>query len=269
METKKENKKIISCCNKMDFITGFLAGVSFISVIFIMMLILVLVSFVSKETSVGNRPPKWNDAVINNEANKVDKVDKGTGASVPSPAIIDTSKDYVRGAKNAAIILVEYSDFECPFCKKHSPTIDQLLKDYEGKIGFVYKHYPLPFHKNAQKAAEAAECAGEQGKFWEMHDKLFGTDDLSVEGVKKLAKGLKLNTSQFNKCLDDGKYEQKIKDQTQEAAKLGATGTPATFVNGYKISGAYPVSLFKEVIDAILAGKDPATVENYNKLFVK
>lgn len=255
----------------MDFITGFLAGISFMSVIFIMMLMLILVSFAPKETSVGNSP-NGNNAVVNNEANKVDKVDKvdkGTGASVPSPVSIDTSKDYVRGAKNAAIMLVEYSDFECSFCKKHFPTMDQLLKDYEGKIGFVYKHYPLPFHKNAQKSAETSECAGEQGKFWEMHDKLFTANDLSVENIKKLAKDLKLNTNQFNKCLDDGKYEQKIKDQTQEAVKFGVTGTPATFVNGYKISGSYPVSLFKEVIDAILAGKDPATVENYKNLFVK
>lgn len=268
METKKEDKKTAYCCKKMDFITGFLAGVSFMSVIFIMMLMIVLASFATKEILVGDKPD-GNNAVGNNEANKVDENNKGTDTAVPSPVSIDTSKDYVRGAKNAAIMLVEYSDFECPFCKKHFPTMNQLLKEYEGKIGFVYKHYPLPFHKNAQKAAEATECSGEQGKFWEMHDKLFEGDDLSVENIKKLAKNLKLNTSQFNKCLDDGKYEQKVKDQTQEATKFGVTGTPATFVNGYKISGAHPVSLFKEVIDAILAGKDPATIESYKKLFVK
>ena len=165
-----------------------------------------------------------------------------------------TDQDHMRGNKNAQITLLEYSDFQCPFCIRHEPTLTQLLNDYKDKIRLVYRHFPLTsIHPYAQKAAEASECASEQGKFWEMHDKLFAANgELAVDALKKMAVDLKLNTSQFNNCLDSGKYASKVNQEAAEAQAAGITGTPVTFVNTELVKGAYPVDTFKQIIDGLL-----------------
>lgn len=161
-----------------------------------------------------------------------------------------TKNDHVRGDFNAPITLVEFSDFECPFCARHFPTLNKILDDYNGKVRLVYKHFPLEFHPNAQKAAEASECADEQGKFWEYHDKLFENyQKYSSDNFKQWAKDLGLNIGKFNDCLDSGKFSQKIKDDYQEGLQKGVNGTPATFVNGQLVSGALPYDSFKQIID--------------------
>lgn len=167
----------------------------------------------------------------------------------------DITKDnHVRGDFGAPITLVEFSDFECPFCEKHYPTLKKILNDYQGKVRLVYKHFPLGFHPNAQKAAEASECADEQGKFWAYHDKLFDNQPTgySLEKFKQWAKDLGLNTQKFNNCLDADKYAQKVQADYQEGAQKGVNGTPATFVNGRLVSGAVPYEAFKSVIDQVL-----------------
>lgn len=165
-----------------------------------------------------------------------------------------TKDDNIRGDFNAPITLVEFSDFECPFCERHYPTLNKVLADYKGKVRLVYKHFPLGFHPNAPKAAEASECAGEQKKFWEYHDKLFDNFNLgySLENFKKWAKDLGLNASQFNDCLDSGKFVQKVQADYQEGSQKGVQGTPATFVNGQLVSGALPYESFKQIIDGLL-----------------
>lgn len=168
-------------------------------------------------------------------------------------AITDT--DHKRGGVNAPVTVVEYSDFECPFCATHVSTIAQLETTYGEDIQIVYRHYPLSFHTNAQKAAEASECAAEQGQFWEMHDRLFEMNTavtLSVENYKSAAGEIGLAQSQFDSCLDSGKYSQRVQDDIDGGALLGVQGTPATFVNGELISGAQPFDSFAEVIDGIL-----------------
>jgi protein-disulfide isomerase len=128
------------------------------------------------------------------------------------------------------------------------------MKQYGDKVRVVFKHFPLSFHKNAQKAAEASECAAEQGKFWQMHDKIFENQQLlSFDQLKAWAKDLKLNISQFNSCLDSGKFAQKVQADMQEGAQKGVDGTPATFVNGILVSGAQPFEAFKQMIDQELA----------------
>ena len=131
-----------------------------------------------------------------------------------------TESDHIRGEFNAPITLVEFSDFECPFCERHFLTLNKILDDYKGKVRLVYKHFPLGFHPNAQKAAEASERTDEQGKFWEYHDKLFESQQIgySVENFKKWAKDLNLNVAKFNDCLDSGKYTQKVQADYQEGA---------------------------------------------------
>ncbi|MDP1709505.1 MAG: thioredoxin domain-containing protein, partial [Candidatus Komeilibacteria bacterium] len=129
--------------------------------------------------------------------------------------------------------------------------LDQVLDEYKGQVRLVFRNFPLTsIHPYAQKAAEAAECAGEQGKFWEMHDKLFENQGaLTVENLKSYAQSLGLSTSKFNDCLDSSKYAQKINQQATEAQAAGVTGTPATFVGSQLIKGAVPYENFKALIE--------------------
>lgn len=169
-----------------------------------------------------------------------------TSKSVPSSNAAKTS---TQGKK----ITVElFDDFECPFCLRHTATIDQMRKEYGNKIDLIFKHFPLAFHSNAQKAAEAYECAKEQKKGWEMYDKIFEANaekNMSVDTWKSTAKQLGLNTSQFNDCLDADKYSDKIKQDTAEARQRGVEGVPSTFINGEIIKGAAPYDSIKESIE--------------------
>jgi len=164
-----------------------------------------------------------------------------------------TKDDHVRGASNAKVTLVEFSDFECPYCGNLSPTLDQILKDYSGKVRLVYKHFPLSFHQNAMPAAIASECASEQGKFWEMHDKIYaGQTQLSASQLTVWAKSLGLNMTKYDSCVSSNKYASRIQADMQLASESGVDGTPATFVNGELVSGALPYASFKALIDAAL-----------------
>ena len=156
----------------------------------------------------------------------------------------------VLGKAEAPITLVEFSDFQCPFCSRVQPAIEKIRKTYGDQIRFVFKHYPLPFHKDARPAHLAALCAEEQGKFWEYRSELFRNQkDLSRPMLFAHAKRLGFNMEQFETCLTKEKYAEKIDDDLKEAAKLGVSGTPAFFINGIKISGAQPFESFQKVID--------------------
>ena len=177
---------------------------------------------------------------------------------------------YFKGAKDARLTIIEWSDFECPFCGKfYAETLSQIEEEYinTGKVKLVFKHFPLEFHANAQKAAEAAECAGEQGKFWEMHDMMFENQNaIAASNLKSYAKDLGLNTAKFDECLDSGKYAEKIKKDMNEGSAVGISGTPGFQIksNTVKeltpiiISGAQPFANFKQVIDQMLEGKQPS-----------
>ena len=167
-----------------------------------------------------------------------------------SPA---TTGEHIRGNAKAPVTLVEYSDFECPYCARHYPILKQILEEYGDKVKLIYKHFPLSFHPNAQKAAEASECAAEKGKFWEMHDKIFDNQQaLSLQSLKQWADEIGLNSSDFNTCLDSGKYFDKVQKDAAEGAKLGVQGTPATFVNGQMVEGSVPIETLKATIDGFL-----------------
>jgi protein-disulfide isomerase len=177
------------------------------------------------------------------------------GAWFISTKLLGTSNtEHVLGNNRAPVTLVEYSDFQCPFCKRHYPVLKQVLANYKNKVRIIYKHFPLSnIHPLAQKAAEASECASEQGKFWEMHDKIFeNQESLSLDALKQWAKDLKLDSNKFNSCLDSGTYAQKVQQDYQEGVTKGVQGTPATFVNGQLISGAVPYENFSSIIDQLL-----------------
>lgn len=168
------------------------------------------------------------------------------------------------GDKNAKVTIVEFSDFQCPFCKRFiDDTWEQLKKEYvdSGKANISFRHLPLvSIHPNAQKAAEASECANEQSKFWEMHDKLFTTQDTWSAQAAETASAsftsyageLGLNTDQFSTCLTSGKFAEAVTKDSADAAAAGATGTPAFFINGYILVGAQPFANFKTEIDKYL-----------------
>ncbi len=165
--------------------------------------------------------------------------------------------DAVKGDAKAPVTIVEFSDYECPFCAKfYTETYKQLEEKYikTGKVKFVYRDFPLSFHPQAQKAAEAAECAGEQGKYYDMHNKLF---ESGVQGgvatFKKYAADLKLDTAKFNTCLDTGAMAAEIRKDFADGQNAGVQGTPGFFVNGKIISGAQPYSVFEQIIEAELS----------------
>lgn len=177
-----------------------------------------------------------------------------------------TSKDHVRGDRNARIALVEYSDIECPFCKSFHPTAQKTVLEYKGQVMWVYRHYPLSFHANAQKEAEATECANEIGgndAFWKYLDTLFerttsnGTG-FSLDKLVPLAQELGLNEMQFKECLDSGKFAGYIKDDMDGGLKAGVSGTPGNILLDTKsgkarlISGAVPSEQMKSAIDEML-----------------
>jgi protein-disulfide isomerase len=155
-----------------------------------------------------------------------------------------------RGKKDAPVIMVEFADFECPFCQQIQPELDKLLKEYDGKLTFVLKDLPLPIHPHAEKAAEAARCAGDQGAFWAYHDILFRErNNLEVAQLKEDARALGLDTTRFNQCVDSGQQAAAIQKDFMQAQQLGLTGTPGFFVNGHYFSGVVSYETLREFVE--------------------
>lgn len=158
------------------------------------------------------------------------------------------------GSPEAPVTIVEFADFQCPFCGRFAKTSGrEIVETYvkTGKAKFVYRDFPLTsIHEEAQKSAEAGECADEQGKFWEYHDLLYSRQsDLSVKNYKAWAAELGLNTAQFNECLDSGKYMAEVQKDFRDGQQAGVRGTPGTFVNGRLVEGALPFSQFQSIIE--------------------
>jgi protein-disulfide isomerase len=155
-----------------------------------------------------------------------------------------------KGPADAPVEMIEFSDFQCPFCQRANPTVDQVLSTYGDKIHFVYRHYPLPNHPNARPAAEASACANEQGRFWQYHDQLFAnTGRLTDADLKQHATSIGLDAAKFNTCFESHTYAKDVDADVKEADANGVSGTPAFFINGRSIDGAQPFEAFKRIID--------------------
>ncbi len=183
-----------------------------------------------------------------------------TGQAPPEKVDVKEGKLPILGKNNAKVTMIEFSDFECPFCKRYfDETLSQIIKDYvdTGKVKMYYRHFPLDFHPAAMPSALASECANEQGKFWEYHDKVFTeqdkiagkTTDLINAQLKSFAQELGLNTSRFGSCLDNAKYQANVDADLNDGRTAGVSGTPTFFINGNRIVGAQPYSAFKAIID--------------------
>jgi predicted DsbA family dithiol-disulfide isomerase len=161
-----------------------------------------------------------------------------------------------KGPASAPITIVEFSDFECPFCVRAEQTVKDLLDAYPGKIRVVYRDFPLPNHKQAPKAAEAAHCADDQGKYWEMHGKLFaGEGKLALTDLKGYAREIGLDGGRFDRCLESGEKAKVVESHRKAGEEAGVSGTPAFFINGRLLSGAQPLESFRAIVDKELGLK--------------
>ncbi|MFA6525300.1 MAG: thioredoxin domain-containing protein [Patescibacteria group bacterium] len=236
--------------SKASFVFGLTVGIAVISI----------VGFITVLSMSGNGDTN-NTAKTNTNAN-TNTAQANTNAAAPVNIQLAaiTDSDHIRGDKNAKVTLIEFSDFECPYCSKLAPTLDALLEKYEGDIRLVYKHFPLTsIHPQAIPAAEASECANDQGKFWEYHDALYENQAKLAEGYySELAGTLGLNTTQFDDCFNSRKYQEKVANQAVEAQAAGGKGTPYTVMvdaagNKTPLSGAIPQASFEAAINQALA----------------
>lgn len=239
---------------KASFILGLVGGMLVLCTIgFFILLSMTLGGGVSvREKGGSNNPPSAPSAAA--------PADPGLGAVDAVGEVKEIgSDDHVRGSKNASVTLYEWSDFECPFCSRFHPSMVQLLDEYEGKVKWVYRHFPLSFHPQATPAANASECAAEQGKFWEYADELFANQATLGDAMyASTADKLKLNKSKFDSCYKAKKYQAKITAQMNDGSTAGVTGTPGTIIvaaDGSKqlVPGAVPYEQLKAMVDAALA----------------
>lgn len=187
----------------------------------------------------------------------------------PAIAKVSVGQSPSLGKQDAPVTVIEFTDYQCPFCQRHSAsTLPDIKKHYidTGKVRYVLRDFPLDsIHPHARKAAEAAHCAGEQGKYWEMHDLLFKNQSaLMVENLKGFARDLGLNADAFNACLDEGKYAQAVSEHLAAGSGAGVAGTPTFFigrpstdgtVEAAPLRGAQPITAFRQAIDKLLDGK--------------
>jgi protein-disulfide isomerase len=163
----------------------------------------------------------------------------------------------IRGAKEAPVTLVEFSDFHCPFCNRAQATLKQVLERYPGKVRLVYRDFPLDaLHPQARPAAEAARCANDQGKFWDYHDVLYANTPRGTPAdLRRYAEQVKLDVPKFEQCVSSGVHKAAVQRDIEEGKRLGVTGTPAFFVNGRQMDGAQPLDAFVRVIEEELRGR--------------
>ena len=191
------------------------------------------------------RLPSSGDSADQESAHKSGSQDSGASGAHPQ-----------RGADNAAVTIVEYSDFQCPFCRRAEASIRQVLKKYDGQVRLVYMDYPLPSHRYAMEAAIAARCADEQGQFWAYHDTLFeNSTDLTTPGLKTTAEQLGLDNLTFDRCLEEHKFENVVQADQKEGEAAGLRGIPYFIVDGHPMHGASTPAAFSTVIDQELKSR--------------
>lgn len=241
---------------KLTFIFGLIAGVAATAIVGLAIIL----------------PRAYGSSKASTSTSTAAAAATNTSAAAGAPTFNDvkpvSKDDYLRGDKNAKVTLISFTDLECPFCKQFHPTLAQLLTDYKGQVNVVFRFYPLSFHQNAPKEAEAALCVGKLGgndKYWSFVDKIFerttsnGTG-FALTALGPLAKEVGVNQDKFQTCLDSGEMAQRVKDETADGNTGGVTGTPSTLIINPKtgktlggIPGAYPLDQAKTYIDAALA----------------
>ncbi len=191
---------------------------------------------------------------------KIEVKNNQPSAQVPTGVkkeITISDADHILGDLNAPIKIVEYSDYQCPYCSRHHPTLQQIIQEYGNQIAWVYKHFPLDtIHQNARPAAEASECVadqlGDEG-FWNFTDAMFQNQSrLGNSYYEEVASSLGVNLQEFKDCVSSRKFKDKVEADYQEGLSLGVTGTPGNFINGIEVKGAVPFETLKQIIDSQL-----------------
>ena len=173
---------------------------------------------------------------------------------VPPRVDVAIGDDPFKGPEKAAVTIVEFSDYQCPYCRRVEPALKQVMENYEGKVRLVYKDYPLPMHPLAPKASEAALCAEEQGKFWEYHEALYADQSkLSVPDLEATATRLGLDSEKFNECLSSSRFAEAVQSDMADAQAAGVSSTPYFFINGIPLVGAQGYGAFADIIDQELS----------------
>ena len=182
------------------------------------------------------------------------KSQAGVKVMLHAPKVQVATDGPAKGPKTAKVTIVEFSDFQCPYCSRGKKVMEEVVAKYGDKVRLVFRDFPLDFHDKAQKAAEAGQCANDQGKFWAMHDWMFDNQQtLDIPALKGAAKTMGMDSTAFDSCLDSGKHAALVKKNTKDGQEAGVRGTPAFFVNGVFLSGALPFEKFKTEIDRALA----------------
>ncbi len=231
---------------KNQFLLGLLGGISVVSVIALIILSVAFINL-SKNTGTSNN---------NNNAANANSAAQANNQPAEPIDIKVTQDDHIRGNFNAPITIVEWSDFQCPYCLRFNASVERIFAEYGDKVRWVYRHFPLDsIHPAARPAAEASECAAEQGKFWEFHDEIFANQSRLSSGktlYTEIARDLKLDMDKFTDCVDARKYQNKVQTQTNDGLAVGVTGTPGSFLNGIELGGALPYEQLKPMIDDLL-----------------
>ena len=209
----------------------------------------------------------WGIGTTGGDVQTSQTANQSTGPVVEAPVAteepqyirydVSSEEAYAIGPEDAPITIVEFGDFQCPYCRRwHEQVYESLLASYPGKIRMVYRHLPLTsIHPDAFSAAEAAMCAGEQDAFWQYHEKLFTSETLGAEVYTQYAQELNLDMTVFEACMTDHRYQEAIQKDSDFAIDLGISSTPTFFINGLALVGAQPLDVFKQVIDKELAGE--------------
>lgn len=260
MFNKGENKQpgILDAPPRTTFFLGLFVGITATAILAIIIMVPMLNNSSNKTAGTNT-----TGTVAGNTDTGTDTTGGTVAASFTAPS---SKTDYYRGEKpeDADIVMVEYSDFQCPYCDSLHPTLKQLVADYDGKISWVYRHYPLTsIHPNAQPAAEASECIGNLGgndAFWSFADSVFANQSaMSDSFYQQLATQAGVSASKFDDCYSKKQYDATISTDVSEGSASGVSGTPATFIlpnndvsKAQLISGALPIDSFKQAIDAAL-----------------
>lgn len=249
----------LSVTPKKLFFAGFALG---------LLIMAIPLAYVASRAQAGGFGSNGGSLAVGNGAQQPTPSADPSGQPTPQAAgkVKPVSKDdHVRGAKNPDITMIEYSDLECPFCKRFHPTALQLMKEFDGKIAWVFRHFPLSFHANAQKEAESAECVAELGgadKYWKFIDTIFertaaGGNGFALDALGGLAKEVGVDEQKFKKCLDSGKYAARTQQDTSDAQAAGVDGTPGTILvrkdgKTRLVPGAVPYEELKAAVEGLL-----------------
>lgn len=223
----------------------------------------------ANQARIGNRPleqiaPQIKNFLVQQKSAGVrEQFVASLRAKHPTRILMDVARVEVaeagapaKGPAGAPVSIIEFSDFECPFCSRVVPSIDEVVKTYGDQVRVAFRQFPLNIHPRAQKAAEASLCAHEQGKFWQMHDLMFGDQKkLEIADLKSKAGSLGVDQAKFDACLDGGKFASQVSADMADGQKAGVTGTPAIFINGRFVNGAVPYGDLAKIIDDELMRK--------------